>query len=97
MGKFGLHYESQSTQLDPSLSRDVRQQKQKAQSFNAERDVESLRATIGREGASFRNREMNGAASTKPTATQLRTGLAAYARNSEEILPPPGAMLAGVV
>lgn len=97
LGKFGLDFESSNTTLDPSLSRDVREQRRQQQSFDVDAEIESLRATVGSEGASFRDRMSGTAADRQPTAHQRRAGLAAYVRNTEDILPPPGNMLAAVV
>lgn len=98
LGKFGLDYQQERTVLDPSLARDVREKKQKARAFQAEAEVEDLRATVGREGASFRERraEAYGDGNT-PSMSRVRTALKAYAKSSEGPLPPPGNMLAGVV
>lgn len=99
LGKFGLDYESSDTVLDPSLSRDVREKRQKAQAFKAEAEVENLRATIGADGASYRDAQaadLNSAA-TAPSKRTVRTALSAYAKSMEDILPAPGNMLAGVV
>ncbi|MBC17419.1 MAG: hypothetical protein CL942_14270 [Desulfovibrio sp.] len=99
LGKFGVDFQSQDTRLDPSLSRDVREKRQKARAFEAERDVETLRAKIGAEGAHYR--ETAGAAATdfssRPAEYQLRNGIAAYLRTSENPFPLPGNMLASVV
>lgn len=99
LGKFGVDFQSQDTRLDPSLSRDVREKRQKTRAFDTERDVESLRAKIGAEGAHYR--ETAGTAPTgftrHPAEYQLRNGIAAYLRTSEKPLPTPGNMLTSVV
>lgn len=97
LGKFGLDYQSSDTVLDPSLSRDVREKKHMAQAFKAEAEVENLRATIGADGASYRERQTSGPATTKPSRSRIQTALSAYAKSTEDILPPPGNMLASVV
>ena len=97
LGRFGLDYREQTTVLDPSLSRDVRERKQKARAFEAEAEVESLRARVGREGADYRNSRAESADANKPSLSRIRTALTAYAKSTENILPPPGNMLAGVV
>lgn len=97
LGKFGVDFSSRSTVLDPSLSKDVRQKRQQAQAFEAERDVESLRAKIGAEGASYRDTTGAAGSTNRPSVHHVRSALAAYARSSEDILPPPGNMLASVV
>ena len=97
LGKFGMDFESSSTVLDPSLSRDVREKRQKAQSFKVEAEVETLRAKVGRDGANYRERETTGSTQAKPSRQTIQTALTAYARNTEDILPPPGNMLASVV
>ncbi|MEF2231147.1 MAG: hypothetical protein V3571_09485 [Pseudodesulfovibrio sp.] len=96
-GRFGLDYESETTVLDPSLSRSVRENRQKAAAFDAERQVGDLRAKVGREGATYR--DLNAAASTgaAPSLTRIKSALTAYAKATEEALPLPGSMLAGVV
>lgn len=98
LGKFGLDFQSRSTVLAPSLSHGVREKRQQAQAFNAEREVGNLRAKIGFESADYR-RQGNGdfSASTPPPAHQVKSALSAYARHTKEILPPPGNMLAAVV
>lgn len=98
LGKFGLDYSSQKTVLDPTLSRDVREKRQKAQSFNAEQHVEELRAKVGREGADYR--DLKGGVvgdSPQPPRHRVKSALDAYARSEADILPPPGRMLASVV
>ncbi|QGY39396.1 hypothetical protein GM415_04425 [Pseudodesulfovibrio cashew] len=102
LGKFGLDYESQSTTLDPSLSRDVREQKKQAQAFRAEREVESLRAEVGASGAVYRDYQGSAqsdasSGDSSPSLHRIKTALAAYAKSTEDILPPPGNMLASVV
>ncbi len=98
LGKFGIDFESSSTILDPSLSRDVREKRKQAQAFNAEREVESLRAKVGAEGATHRDQYGSTAGATRrPSMQTVKTALAAYARSTEDILPPPGNMLASVV
>lgn len=97
LGKFGVDFESERTVLDPSLSRSVRERREKARAFQAESEVESLRAKIGAEGASYRDATAGSAAATKPSMSRVKSALAAYAKNTEDILPPPGNMLAGVV
>lgn len=99
LGKFGLDYREERTVLDPSLSRDVREKKQQARAFKAEAEVESLRATVGREGADFRDLNAEGQTLDidTPPRYQVRNALSAYAKATEEDLPPPGNMLAGVV
>ena len=97
LGKFGVDYESQRTVLDPSLSRSVREEKQKARAFEAESEVESLRAKVGSEGASYRDTATGSASSANPPLSRVKSALAAYAKSTEDILPPPGNMLAGVV
>lgn len=98
LGKFGLDYSSQKTVLDPSLSRDVRDRRQKSQSFDTERQVEDLRARVGREGADYR--DLKGDVvdeSARPPMHRVKTALTAYAKSKAETLPPPGNMLASVV
>ncbi len=98
LGKFGMDFESQRTVLDPSLSRSVRQDRQKARAFETESQVESLRARVGSEGASYRDLSAGAATSKKkPTMQQVKSALTAYAKSAEDILPPPGNMLASVV
>lgn len=96
LGKFGMDFESSNTVLDPSLSRDVREKRQKAQAFKAEAEVETLRAKVGREGANYRDREASPSQAT-PTRTLIQTALTAYARSTGDVLPAPGRMLASVV
>jgi len=98
LGKFGVDFESQSTVLDPSLSRDVREKRKQAQAFNVEREVETLRAKVGAEGAT--HRDQTGPSSSdvrQPALHQIKSALAAYTRSTEDILPPPGNMLTSVV
>ena len=97
LGKFGLDYESERTVLDPSLSRSVRERQQKARAFEAESEVESLRAKVGAEGASYRDTATGTASGNKPSLSRVKSALAAYAKSAEDILPPPGNMLASVV
>ena len=97
LGKFGLDYSSRSTVLDPSLSRDVQEKRRQEQSFQVDSEVESLRATVGAEGATYRQQASDPGESMKPSFHQLRSGLAAYAKSTEDTLPPPGNMLAAVV
>jgi len=99
LGKFGLDYSSQKTVLDPSLSRDVREQRQKAQAFEAESHVEDLRAKVGREGATYRDLSGNNVAgeSSQPSLHRMKSAISAYAKSKADILPPPGRMLASVV
>lgn len=98
LGNFGLDYESERTVLDPSLSRTVQEQTQQARAFAAERQVGSLRAQVGAEGATYRDLSGNrpGAASATPLH-RIKSALSAYAKSAEEALPLPGSMLAGVV
>lgn len=100
LGKFGVDFQSRSTVLDPSLSRDVREKREKAQAFKTESEVESLRAKVGREGADYR--DLNGASpasssTTKPSFQRVKSAMTAYAKSTEDILPPPGKMLTNVV
>ena len=97
LGKFGLDFSSRSTVLDPSLSRDVREKREQAQAFRAEADVENLRAQVGADGAYFRERTAQPVNSKKPSFQQVKSAMTAYARSTEDILPPPGNMLASVV
>ena len=97
LGKFGVDYQSERTVLDPSLSRSVREERQKARAFEAESEVESLRARVGAEGASYRDAGTRTTAIGKPSLSRVKSALAAYAKSTEDILPPPGQMLAGVV
>ena len=98
LGKFGVDYQSERTVLDPSLSRSVREERQKARAFEAESEVESLRARVGSEGASYRDLSANAAGTAqRPALSRVKSALAAYAKSTEDILPPPGQMLAGVV
>ncbi|WP_319470308.1 hypothetical protein [uncultured Pseudodesulfovibrio sp.] len=100
LGKFGVDFQSRKTVIDPSLSRDVRERNRQADAFKTESEVESLRAKIGREGADFRSRQVGASSAEserKPSFQRVRTAMAAYARSTEEILPPPGNMLASVV
>ena len=97
LGKFGLDYRQERTVLDPSLSKDVREKKEKARAFRTEAEVESLRATIGKEGANYRDLHAKSNNADKPSLGRIRTALTAYAKSTENILPPPGNMLAGVV
>lgn len=97
LGQFGLDFSSSKTVLDPSLSRDVRERREKAQSFRAEAEVESLRARIGAEGANFRQQNVSAESGSRPPLHRVRTAVAAYAESAKEILPPPGNMLAAVV
>jgi len=100
IGKFGLDYSSQTTVLDPSLSRDVREKRQKAQSFETEQQVEELRAKVGREGASYR--DLSSSSTGTGTISQaplhrIKSALNAYAKSTADMLPPAGSMLASVV
>ncbi|MDD3311915.1 hypothetical protein [Pseudodesulfovibrio sp.] len=99
LGNFGLDYESERTVLDPSLSRTAREQNQQARAFAAERQVGSLRAQVGAEGATYRDLSGNnsGAASAAAPLHRIKSALSAYAKSAEEALPLPGSMLAGVV
>jgi len=99
LGKFGMDYQSQDTVLDPSLSRDVREKRQKAQAFKVEAEVENLRAKVGSEGAHYRERNAtaSGPTQAKPSLTLIQTAMTAYGRSTADILPPPGNMLASVV
>jgi len=97
LGKFGMDFESSDTVIDPSLSRDVREKRQKAQSFKVEAQVETLRATVGREGANYRQQSTARPAPNKPSRNLIQTAMTAYAQNSDEVLPPPGLMLASIV
>ena len=96
LGKFGMDFESSNTVIDPSLSRDVRENRQKAQSFKVETEVETLRAKVGREGAYYRDRDMS-QGQTEPSQALIQTALTAYAKSTENLLPPPGRMLAAVI
>lgn len=96
LGKFGVDFSSRTTVLDPSLSRDIQEQRRQAQSFKAESEVQNLRATIGTQGATYRD-QSNRSSRTNPSAFQLKSGIAAYTKNAESILPPPGNMLSAVV
>lgn len=97
LGKFGVDYREETTVLDPSLSRSVREETRKARAFRAEAEVEGLRAGVGAAGAAYRERETAGADRNAPSAGQVKSALAAYARAQAQVLPPPGNMLAGVV
>jgi len=98
IGSFGLDYESETTVLDPSLSRSVRENRQKAAAFDAERQVGDLRAKVGREGATYRDlNRSTGSTNATPSLTRIKSALTAYAKAAEEALPLPGSMLAGVV
>lgn len=96
VGKFGLDYRQEKTVLDPSLSRDVREKKEKARAFETEAEVESLRAKVGTEGASYRETATEPTVET-PSKGHIRAALSAYAKSAQEDLPPPGNMLASVV
>lgn len=97
LGKFGVSYEEQSTTLDPSLSRDVRQRKEKASAFQTEAEVENLRTQIGAEGAGYRNTQTEAPTMERPSQNRVRAALDAYTRSQSTVLPPPGNMLASVV
>lgn len=100
LGRFGLDYREETTVLDPSLARDVRERRQKARAFQAEAEVESLRAEVGAAGAAHRDRntaETAAVGSSAPSPGRMRSALSAYARAAAQVLPPPGQMLAGVV
>ena len=97
LGKFGLDYREETTVLDPSLSRSVRDETRKARAFKAQSEVEGLRAEVGADGAVYRERQAAGTDRETPSAGQVKSALAAYARAQSQILPPPGNMLAGVV
>lgn len=97
LGKFGVDFESSDTVIDPSLSHDVREERQKAQAFKVEAEVETLRAKVGREGADYRQQEMTGPAPGKPSRNLVQTAMAAYARSTDDTLLLPGRMLAAVV
>ncbi|QJB55714.1 hypothetical protein [Pseudodesulfovibrio sp. zrk46] len=102
LGKFGLDFQSQSTIIDPSLSRDVRQERQKAQAFETEKQVENLRAKVGAEGANFRDISeglsgtANDSGSSRPKH-EIKAAISAYERNTQDVMPPPGNMLASVI
>ncbi|EGB15789.1 hypothetical protein DND132_2586 [Pseudodesulfovibrio mercurii] len=96
LGKFGVDYREETTVLDPSLSRSVREQERQARAFRAEAEVEDLRAEVGVDGAAYRDRDTS-LTDDGPSAGRVKTALAAYARAQAQILPPPGNMLAGVV
>ncbi|WP_319541165.1 hypothetical protein [uncultured Pseudodesulfovibrio sp.] len=97
LGKFGLDYQQQETTFDPSLSREVRERNQKARAFEAEAEVESLRAKIGTDGAHYRERHTETVSTERPPQSRIKTALTAYAKSSAQILPLPGAMLASVI
>ena len=105
LGKFGLDYKGETTVLDPSLARDVRERKEKARAFRAEAEVEGLRAEVGATAPEFRENVRSGepasteSASTEssPPQSRIKSALSAYAKAASAILPPPGIMLAGVV
>ncbi|WP_316898520.1 hypothetical protein [Pseudodesulfovibrio indicus] len=104
LGKFGMDYREETTVLDPSLSRDVRERRQKARAFRAEAEVEGLRAEVGATGAVFREgqsaRSSTGTGVSDgevPSRSRVRSALSAYARAAAQVFPPPGQMLAGVV
>ncbi|CCH49224.1 hypothetical protein [Pseudodesulfovibrio piezophilus] len=97
LGKFGLDFESSSTVLDPSLSRDVSDREQTEKSFDAAREVETLRAQIGTEGADYRDLSPPSETTSRPSQYQVKNAMTAYAKSTEDILPPPGNMLAAVV
>jgi hypothetical protein len=97
LGKFGVDYREETTVLDPSLSRSVREQNRQARAFKAQAEVEDLRAEVGADGAVYRERQATGTDREAPSAGRVRSALAAYARAQAQILPPPGNMLAGVV
>jgi hypothetical protein len=97
LGKFGVDYREETTVLDPSLSRSVREQNRQARAFRTQAEVEDLRAEVGADGAAYRERQAEGIERETPSAGQIRSALAAYTRAQAQILPPPGNMLAGVV
>lgn len=97
LGKFGMDFSSSKTVLDPSLSRDVREKREKAQAFQTEAEVEALRAKVGADGAAYRERSVSPDQSGKPTLHQVKNAMTAYARSTKTTLPPPGNMLAAVV
>nr|WP_279593676.1 hypothetical protein [Pseudodesulfovibrio sp. S3-i] len=97
LGKFGLDYREETTVLDPSLSRDVREKKEKARAFETEAEVEGLRAQVGADGARYRETQTTGTASGLPAQSRIKTAMNAYAQATAQILPPPGNMLASVV
>ena len=97
LGKLGIDYSSTSTELDPSLSRDVREKREKAQAFRAEAEVGNLRATVGADGAAYRDREINSPTGKKLTLHHINSAMTAYAKGAADILPPPGNMLTSVV
>ncbi len=97
LGKFGVDFSSSKTVLDPSLSRDVREKREKAQAFQTEAEVEALRAKVGADGAAYRERGVSPETGESPALHRIKNAMAAYARSSEKTLPPPGNMLAAVV
>ena len=96
MGRFGLDFESSSTVIDPSLTHDVQERQRQARSFRVETEVKNLRATIGADGATYRD-SATASGRSGPSIMMVRTAMAAYPRNSEDILPMPGNMLASVI
>lgn len=99
LGKFGVRYESQSTRLDPSLSRDVREKKRQQRAFQAESEVETLRAAVGAQAAAFREQQTARSVGEQPSPGPglVRRALNAYAMSTEDPMPLPGNMLASVV
>lgn len=95
LGKFGLDYREETTVLDPSLSRTVRERKQKARAFEAEAEVGGLRAEVGASGANYRESQVSD--TDTPSRNRIKSALNAYGRATAQILPPPGNMLASVV
>nr|WP_203529569.1 hypothetical protein [Pseudodesulfovibrio sp. JC047] len=97
LGKFGLDFQQQKTTLDPSFSHTPSPDTLTARAFNAEAEVETLRASVGMDGASYRNQNTDAAPTSSISHTRIRTALSAYARNAAPTMPSPGAMLASVV
>ena len=85
---FGVDYMSRDLELDPLLSKDVRERKRKEQAFKAEVEVESLRAEVA---------ESCPTSDTPTPAYQTRQVLAAYTRMNQSSSPSPGCMLTAVV
>ena len=97
IGSFGLDFESERTVLDPSLTRSAQEERKKAAAFDTERQVGSLRAKVGREGATYRDLNASADSTGTPSLNRIKSALTAYAKAAEESLPLPGSMLAGVV
>ncbi|GEM_PF-1516748 len=95
LGKLGIELSSSDVELDSSLSPEAVETRRKANAFDAERQVGSLRAQVARQAVASRQAAL-GSAETSSTSV-FRRGMAAYNNSAQPESPLPGTLFQAAV